>query len=189
LLKVCGSATNAFINLADVAGVKTRRLLLLDESGGAKHVVAEVQWGGRWVVADPALGLMFRNHLGRILTKEDLRDPQVFRDAISRMPGYNPAYTFERTAHIHLSRIPFFGNLLQRTLDRLFAGWEETVNWGYLPENPSLWPVLVSVPLLLFGILVHLIVDGYGRSRLSIGPFRFRERLVRAGRAFLYRPE
>ena len=30
LLKVCGSATNAFVNLADSAGLRSRRLLLLD---------------------------------------------------------------------------------------------------------------------------------------------------------------
>lgn len=169
LLKVCGSATNAFMNLADVAGVKTRRLLLLDESGSAKHVVAEVQWGDRWVVVDPRSASVFEDSSGRALSKEELRDPAVFRDAISRIPGYSPTYTFERTAHLRLERIPLLGGLLRRTLDRVSPGWEEALDWGYFPENPSLWPILASLPLLLLGILIHLIVGRY-RSAPQISP-------------------
>src|ERR1700677_1678670 len=48
LLKVCGSATNAFINLADSSGLSARRLLLLDSDRGARHVVAEVHLNGQW---------------------------------------------------------------------------------------------------------------------------------------------
>lgn len=168
LLKACGSASNAFMNLADVAGLKARRLLLLDRSGGTMHVVAEVQWGDRWVVVDPRLARVFEDSSGRALTKEELRDPAVFRDAISRMPGYSPMYTFERTVHLHLQRLPLLGGLLRRTLDRLIPGWEEAVDWGYFPENPSLWPILVSLPLLLLGILIRLIVERYDRARRSV---------------------
>src|SRR5579884_1992573 len=42
LLRTCGSATNAFINLGDTAGLSTRRLLLQDARGSVAHVVAEV---------------------------------------------------------------------------------------------------------------------------------------------------
>ncbi len=163
LLKACGSAGNAFINLADVAGLRTRRLLLLDRSGGTMHVIAEVQWGERWVVVDPRFGRVFKDRFGHALAKEELRDPEVFRDAISRIPGYSPTYTFERTSHLHLERLPLLGGLLHRTLDRVWPGWEKAVDWGYFPENPSLWPILASVPLLLLGILIQLIVDRYGR--------------------------
>ena len=93
-LKVCGSASNAFINLADSAGLKPRRLLLLDGSGDAKHVVAEVQWGKRWVVVDPSLGLVFKDGLGQTLSREDLRDPRIFQDAVSRMPRLPPNVQF-----------------------------------------------------------------------------------------------
>src|SRR5207247_5357210 len=78
LLKVCGSTANAFINLAAVAGLKTRRLLLVNESGGTKHVTAEVLLRGRWVVVDPTSGSMFKDASGRLLSKEELRDPKVF---------------------------------------------------------------------------------------------------------------
>jgi len=164
LLKVCGTATNAFINLGDAAGLKTRRLLLLDASGSTMHVVAEVRWDDRWVSVDPQRGLVFRDHLGHALTKEELHDPEIFQDAISRMPNYRPTYSFERTAYIHLQRLPFLGDWLPRMLDQFFPRWEEAIDWGYLPENRSLWPVVASLPLLLLGVLIRLVGNLYGRN-------------------------
>src|SRR5262249_17723905 len=49
LLQVCGSATNAFLNLTRSADLESRRLLLLGPDRTAKHVVAEVKLDGRWV--------------------------------------------------------------------------------------------------------------------------------------------
>ena len=167
LLKICGSASNAFLNLADVAGLRTRRLLLLDSSGGTMHVVTEVKWGEQWAVVDPQQGRVFKDQVGRPLTKEELRDPGVFQDAISRIPGYSPSYTFERTAHLHLSRLPILGKPLQRTLNRLSPGWDEAIDWAYFPENPSLWPILLSLPLLLMAILIRVCIKGYSR-RLQV---------------------
>jgi len=161
LLKVCGSASNAFINLASSEGLKTRRLLLLDGSGGAKHVVAEVQWASRWVVVDPSLGRVFKDGMGQALSKEDLRDPQIFHDAISRMPGYDQTYSFEHTTHIHLERVPLLGATARRILNRLFPAWEDACYWSSMLENPSSWPILVSIPLLLTGSLIHWIVHRY----------------------------
>ncbi len=155
------------MNLAVAAGLRVRRLLLLDKSGGVMHVVAEVQWGDRWVVVNPQQGLVFKDPLGQGLTKEQLRNPEVFRDAISRMPGYDPDYTFERTIHIRLSRIPLLGKYLRNALDRLAPGWEEFTNWAYFPENPSLWLIVISVLLLLMGIMADLTLSRYSRKRRS----------------------
>ena len=185
LLAICGSASNAFINLADAAGLKTRRLLLLDSSGRVIHVVVEVEWGDRWAVVDPQHGHTFKDHLGRALSKEELRDPAVFQEAISRIPGYDPEYNFAHTVHIHMRRIPF-GALLRRTLTRFFPDWEELLNWGYFPENPSLWPIFVSIPLLFLGILLHGLLGWYGRKKLGIETSRLRSRLWQAGRALLH---
>jgi hypothetical protein len=52
LLEVCGSATNAFLNLSRSAGLETRRLLLLTPKRTTKHVVAEVLLEGRWIIVD-----------------------------------------------------------------------------------------------------------------------------------------
>src|SRR5499425_2258415 len=47
LLRVCGTATNAFVNLAVSNGLGSRRLLLLDSYSATKHVDAEVLVDGR----------------------------------------------------------------------------------------------------------------------------------------------
>lgn len=156
LLRVCGSASNAFLNLADAVGLSTRRLLLIGPEGGTVHVVVEVRWDDRWIVVDPQHGAVFRDSFGHPLTQDELRNPAVFQDAISRIPGYSPFYTFEHTAHLHLQRIPVLGGLLERALNRFFPGWDGAVDWGYFPENPSLWPVLLSLPLFLLAFLVRL---------------------------------
>ncbi len=56
LLSLCGTATNAFLNLSRSAGLDARRLLLLSPEYTAKHVVAEVNIDGRWIIADPLSG-------------------------------------------------------------------------------------------------------------------------------------
>lgn len=159
LLKICGSASNAFINLAAAAGLNTRRLLLLDRTGGTMHVVVEVLWGDRWIVVDPVFSHVFRDHSGRPLTKEELSNPKVFRDAIRRMPRYSRTYTFAHTDYVHLERLPVLGGWLRQALNRFSPGWEEAYDWGYIPENPSLWPILLSFPLLVLGILARWIGD------------------------------
>lgn len=187
LLKVCGSASNAFINLGEAVGLKTRRLLLLNTDGGSKHVVVEVQWGDRWAVVDPSFRSVFRDRSGRPLTKEELRNPEIFQDAISRIPGYNPDYTFERTVHLHLARIPVLGALLRRSLVFLYPRWEEVANWGYLPEHPSLWPVVTSVPLFLAGSLIGAIAGRYSCTLIGLKAFGCRKPLVETSQSLLHR--
>jgi len=184
LLKVCGSASNAFINLAEAVGLKTRRLLLLNASGGSKHVVVEVEWGDRWAVVDPSFRAVFRDGSGRPLTKEELHNPETYQDAISRIPDYNPEYTFERTVHLHLTRIPVMGTFLRRALDFLFPRWEEMANWGYLPEHPSLWPIMMSVPLFLLGIAIGAGAFLRGRKQSGSRTVGLHKELVATGRVF-----
>ena len=52
LLQVCGTATNAFLNLAREDDLRVRRLLLLRPDGNNKHVVAEVLIEALALVAD-----------------------------------------------------------------------------------------------------------------------------------------
>ncbi len=110
LLQVCGTATNAFINLATSSGLQARRLLLVTPDGGAKHVVAEVRIDGRWVVADPSLRILFRSVSGLPVTREQLKDLSVLREVTREIPGYPANFTYEGTAHVHLSRIPLLGS-------------------------------------------------------------------------------
>src|SRR5580704_19007161 len=86
LLSVCGTGTNAFVNLASAGGIQARRLLLLDARGlNANHVVAEVYLDGRWVVVDPSFHAILKDSAGHLLTKEELARPAVLQDATQNL--------------------------------------------------------------------------------------------------------
>ena len=105
LLRVCGTATNAFINLADSGGLPARRILLLNSDQGAKHVDAEVLVKGRWIVVDPGFRAILRTRDGNTLTRDQLVSPAVFLAATQDIPRYDPSYTFERTTHVRTARL------------------------------------------------------------------------------------
>ena len=82
LLRACGTATNAFVNLSNISQVPARRRLLMGRNWSTKHVVAEVHLDGRWVVVDPTFRVVFRGADGQPLTREQLLDPDTFNHAI-----------------------------------------------------------------------------------------------------------
>ena len=135
LLQVCGSATNAFLNLARSAGVDSRRLLLLRPDRRAKHVVAEVRLDGRWIIVDATYRVILKDAQGRLLTSKDLQDPRTFQEAISLIPGYQAQYSYERYAHVRVAALPVLGAKLRLMLDRLYPGWDESVDWSLLLER------------------------------------------------------
>ena len=182
LLSVCGSATNAFVNLAQSSGLRARRLLLLDQQLQSKHVVAEVMMDGRWAVVDPSYRFVFRDAQGQPLTRQQLKDPAVFREAIRGVPGYPENYTYERAVHVHLARIPFTRSIhLRRILDRVWPDWEEAVNWTYVLERESFALFLSSFLLFCFALGFRLLLSWYGSGRLGIRRISFRDQLQRVG--------
>jgi hypothetical protein len=95
LLNVCGTATNAFVNLASAGGMQSRRLLLLDAQGmSTNHVVAEVLIDGRWVIVDPTFHAILRDSEGHLLTRQELARPEVFREATRKLENYDPSYNY-----------------------------------------------------------------------------------------------
>jgi hypothetical protein len=185
LLKVCGSATNAFINLADSSGLSARRLLLLDSDGGARHVVAEVHLNGQWIVVDPSFRTILRDSRGGFLTSRNLADPQVFAMATRDIPDYDPSYTYMRTEHIRLKRMFLFGSLIRRTFDLLHPGWDESPALSLLLERTSFAGMITALLFLLFILLVRIFVRWIGEHRLGLSTPHFRHRIRRAGQAFL----
>ncbi|MGA8142421.1 MAG: transglutaminase domain-containing protein [Candidatus Acidiferrales bacterium] len=185
LLQVCGTATNAFVNLADSGGLEARRVLLLDSRNLTKHVSAEVLVDGRWIVVDPTYRTIFRGADGKSVTRSELSDPAVFAAAIQRVPGYNAAYTYERTAHLRKGRLSVFGAPLFVILNRLAPGWTESSTVSLLAERESLVAVLASILLLMFLFLLRVSLRWYGEKRLGVRTNRVREQLVRAWSAFL----
>lgn len=189
LLTVCGTATNAFLNLSRSAGLSTRRLLLLTPQHSTKHVVAEVLMDGRWIVVDPTYRMIFRDTSGRALTRKDLQDPAVFAETIRGVPGYPPEYNFERFAHVRLSRLPLQGFYLRRVLDTVYPGWEEAVDWSLLLERESFLLLIISAGMTVFFLLLRVVLAWYADHHLLIPRFHLREHILRAGVAFFSAPE
>lgn len=188
LLQVCGTATNAFVNLASTSGLEARRLLLLDSSGITKHVVADVRLGGRWIVVDPAYRFIFRDAQGRSLTREQLQDARLLREASARIPEYPSSYTFENAAQVRLARLGFAGALLRKVLDALTPNWEESTAWTRLTERASRAFTVAAVSLFLFLLAGRFSLSRYGTRRLGIKRLRLREQLLRAGQALFSNP-
>jgi hypothetical protein len=185
LLRVCGSATNAFVNLADSAGLSARRLLLLDSRRATKHVVAEVLIDGRWIVVDPAFRTILRGSDGGLLTKEQLKDAATFYAATHEIPGYSPNYTFDRTAHVRAARLGWIGSVLRTGLNRLFPGWEDSTSLSLLMERESLDTLVFAIALVFLMGLVRVAFRWHGERKYGIHPIRLRRQVRRAFHGFM----
>jgi hypothetical protein len=180
-LRVCGTATNAFVNLASTSGIDVRRLLLLDASGlKTNHVVAEVHLDGRWVVVDPAFHAILKSRDGHLLTRQELAQANVLEEATGNLPGYDiKDYNYENTTHVHFMRIPHVGRFLPGLLNVVFPRWEEAINWTLLLERESYAVMVAGIALVFLSFFLRWIVTWYGRTRLSIVSLSLREQLRR----------
>ena len=188
LLKVCGTATNAFVNIANASGIPARRLLLLNKYKTANHVVAEVRIDNEWIVVDPSFRVIPRGPTGNLLTRDDLAEPQIFQYVFQRVPGYPPEYDYNETVHLRMARVPLVGKYLRTAFDHIVPGWEDSVFVTLLAERLSFTATSVSVVFLLFFLLVRLVLRHYGESHFGVHYFRFRDRLWRAFQSFLREP-
>jgi hypothetical protein len=183
LLNVCGTATNAFVNLASAGGIEARRLLLLDAQGmNTNHVVAEVHLDGRWVIVDPSFHAILTDSGGNLLTRQELARPSVFRDATRNIPGYDPSYNYEHTAFIHIARLPLVGHFLQAKLGSVLPSWQERINLTVLVERQSYDTFVVGLVLLCLSLGLRRMIWWYGR-RHSIIPMSPWEQLRTGGSA------
>jgi transglutaminase-like putative cysteine protease len=189
LLSVCGTATNAFLNLARSSDLQARRLLLLTPDRNTKHVVAEVHLNGRWVVVDPTYRVILRNAAGELVTKNDLKNPHVFAEVIGKIPGYPAAYNYENFAHVRVARLPVQGLQLRHALDRIFPGWDEKFDWSLLLERESFFVLTLSAWTTFFLCILRLFLGWFADKKLKIPRFHLREHLARAGSAFFTTPE
>jgi hypothetical protein len=188
LLTVCGTGTNAFVNLASAGGIEARRLLLLDAQGmNTNHVVAEVHIDDRWVVVDPSFHVILRDNDGHLLTRQDLAHPDILQDATRNIPGYDPLYNYEHTAFIHLGRLPLVGDLLQTELESIPLSWQEGINWTILIERESYDTIVIGAALLCFAFFLRRMIFWYGK-RISIIPISPWEQLQQTGVALFSPP-
>ncbi len=185
LLKVCGSATNAFVNLADSAGLRSRRLLLLDPHRLTMHVVAEVLVDGRWIVVDPAFRTVLRDSAGRTVTRRQLSDRSVFLAATGGISGYDPSYTYDRTVHVRMARLGRAGYYLRLVFNRIAPGWEDSVTASLLLERESLATMVAALFAMMILVLTRIFLRWYGTRRLGIHQPQLRARMLRACGAFV----
>ncbi len=189
LLNVCGTATNAFLNLARSSDLRVRRLLLLSPDRQTKHVVAEVLMDDRWVIVDPTYRVFMKDARGHFLTRKDLQNPAVFSQATGAIPNYPREYNYNQFAHVRLARLPLEGLHLRRMLDRVYPGWDEAVDWSLLLERESFFYLVVSIMATLFFLLLRAMLAWYADSHLRMPRFHLREHAIRAGAAFFSAPE
>jgi Transglutaminase-like superfamily len=189
LLTVCGSATNAFLNLSRSAGLESRRLLLLTPDHRTKHVVAEVLIDGRWIVVDPSFRIVMRDASGRALTTKELQDPKVFAEAIGVSPHYPVEYSYDRYAHVRLARLPLDGFHLRKLLESILPGWDETLYWSLFLERESYFVLVITAALAFLLLMLRLMLAWYADRRLHIPRFHFWQHFLRATSAFLTTPE
>jgi len=189
LLNVCGTATNAFLNLARSSDLRVRRLLLLTPDRNTKHVVAEVLIDGRWIIVDPTFRVIMKDAKGRYLTRQDLRNPAIFAEAVNAIPNYPREYNFENFAHVRLARLPLDGFHLRGVLESVFPGWDEAIDWGLLLERESFFYLVASAGAFSFFLMMRTLLGLYADRRVRIPRFRLREKVARAGAAFLSAPE
>jgi len=188
LLKVCGTATNAFLNLARSSDVRVRRLLLLTPDRRTKHVVAEVLIDERWIVVDPTYRAIMKDARGRYLTRSDLRNPRLFSEAVGAIPNYPREYTYDQFAHVRLARLPLEGLHLRRLLESIYPGWDEAVDWSLFLERESYFYLVLTAAATLFFLMLRTLLAWYADKRLSIPRFHLRKRAIRGGAAFFSAP-
>lgn len=177
LLKVCGTATNAFINLADSGGLTARRLLLLDANHSTVHVVAEVLIKDRWIVVDPTFHKIFRGPDGSMLTREELTAPAVFQFATQNIPGYEPTYVFDRAVHIRLSVLGPVGLMIRGKFG--VPKWEGLPVLSLVLERESLQMTVLFSLIALFFLLLRGLLRWYAAARLGVRTTRMRDKLRR----------
>ena len=180
LLVVCGTATNAFVNLAQTSGLNARRLLLLDQFGLSKHVVVEVLLENQWIVVDPSYHFILRLPNGHFPTRAELKDPVIFRAATQSIPSYPAIYTYESPVHVRLTRIPLIGKLVRGILNFIWPRWEESINWTLLVERESFAMLVASNFLFCFALAARFLLEWFCRSRLGITRERLRDPFLRA---------
>jgi hypothetical protein len=181
LINVCGGAVNAFVNLADESGVESRRLLLLSPALATTHVVAEVRLDGRWIIVDPVFHVILRDVAGRMLSRTELADPEILRQATQHIERYDPQYSYAISTHIRFSALPFIGRSLQEKFDSISSRWGYTMDWTLLFERRSYAAMVSGALLFLFFLLVRRIFFRWGLKH-TLAPISLLEELKLGGK-------
>jgi hypothetical protein len=163
--------------------------LLLTPVRTAKHVVAEVLLDGRWVIVDATYRVILKDRRGNLLTRRELQDPAIFREATSLIPNYVQDYNYESFAHVRLAALPLRGFHIRRQLDRFFPGGDEYLDWSLLLERRSFLLFFLTLNALLCLLMLRVIFALLADHHFQVPRFRLRHHLSRAISAFFSTPE
>ena len=139
--------------------------------------------------AERRIEILLRDSEGRLLTREELRNPATLTEATSMIPNYSKDYTYERVAHVRLARLPFEGFHLRWILDKALPDWEERIDWTLLLERESFFALCASAFGFAVFLLFRLLLGWYADTKLKVARFRLRSRVLRAGASFFSAPE
>ncbi len=145
--------------------------------------------GQRWVIVDPTYRVILKDAHGSFLTRRELQDPAIFREATGLIPNYNPEYNYESFAHVRLAALPFHGFHIRQQLDRFFPGWDEYLDWSLLLERRSFLFFFLSFNALLALLILRIIFAFLADHHLRVPRFHLRHKLGRVLAAFFSAPE
>ncbi len=145
----CGSHSAVVIAMLRQHGVPARPLLLCNDRGHVVHTVVEAGIGGRWAVADPTFGIVFRRRDGQLATREEIAaDPERFHAQVDGVRNYLPEYDYDSVTLMNWNKLPVVFPLVRRGLE-LTLGPERTERIA----KPLLW----LRPRASFGLLCLLV--------------------------------
>lgn len=96
----CDQDAHVFATLAFFAGYEVHLLFLFDANGSSPHTVAEVRVDGRWILADPWLGVLFLDHDGELAGTAEL-------GTTAEIPQGYATLDFEVDRGLFLRGVPF----------------------------------------------------------------------------------
>jgi hypothetical protein len=162
------------------------------EKVGKEHRIFRALW---WVVNLLLLAALLctivtgKDRGANLLTRRELQDPAIFREATSLIPNYVQDYNYESFSHVRVAAVPLRGFYIRRQLDRFFPGWDEYLDWSLLLERRSFLFFFLTVNALLALLMLRVIFALLADHHFRVPRFRLRHHLSRAIAAFFSTPE
>ncbi len=162
----CGSFTRVVVAMLRTRGIDSRPLLLRDPDGRSIHTVVEAWVDGRWVVADPQFGVIFRNRAGQLATAAELsRDTSLVYAESNGGRDYPPQYNYLSYTRMNWEKIPVLLPAVRSAFVHAFGA--ERVD---AMARPSIWmwPQAAWGIACGAGAIVCATVALRGRARASV---------------------
>ncbi len=143
----CGNKSRLLLTFLRMDGIPSRLTYLFNEKGlddpkiGYKTYVTafvEVEIDGRWIVADPLLGVVFENAAGLPATTDELAEaPSLITQQAP--PWYTPGmFDYRDVRHFHWAKFPG-GERLRVMLQGLgFGEGIDTLSYPFWAHRPNL---------------------------------------------------